>query len=442
MKAVYKFPPGNGICRNLLASYTFLRDPIGVISANMNKFSGTYSAYLLGIGKIIITENPAFIEHVLRGNHTNYQKSALSTKTAARLFGSGLLFSNGELWLRQRRMIQPGFHQNKIHGLYNIIAGASLDFLSTIPVSDSVDVYDLMKKLSFSVLIHSLFDLNLSSQTIAELSQGFTDLQDFLLKEVNEPFRKILYPLNRAEQRILEKSKKMRRIILEIIHKRRQDAEDHNDLLDMLLNSRYEDTGERMTEDQTIDEILVLLFAGHETTANSLSWILYLISANPETGRKLKSVVEKIVVYESPRNEYIQAVISEGMRLFPAAWMTERVAINDDTFHGFSYPKGTVIIPFFYGLHRSKTYWKDETLFEPERFISQDMVKNKKGKFFFPFGAGPRMCIGNNYAMAEMAIILQLFFNSYEVSPTKEIPGMWPLITLRPRNLFLNIQRI
>jgi cytochrome P450 len=234
----------------------------------------------------------------------------------------------------------------------------------------------------------------------------------------------------------------MREILREIIANRKAEIKSHNDLLDMLLNTRYEDTGEVMTEEQLIDEIHVLLFAGHETTANTLSWLLYLLASHPEVLKKLKSAIESVIIRESPKNEYINAVISEAMRLYPAAWMTERVSLKDDTFNGFSFPKGTIIIPFFYGLHRNKIYCSNESAFDPGRFISSDPLKFRKARNFFPFGAGPRMCIGNNFAMAEMAIILHEFLSRFEIFPTGKIPGMWPLITLRPRKLVLNIKRI
>ena len=438
----YHFPPGNNRWKSLFASLTFLKNPISVISRNMKKFSGTYSVFLIGRGRIILTEDPDFIQYVLKDNHTNYQKSELSTKTAARLFGNGLLFSYVQFWLKQRRLIQPGFHQSKIQGLYGIIISTARNIISGIPSGENIDIYSQMHKLSFSVLIHSLFDINLSAQTISDLSQGFTDLQDFLLKDVNEPFRKLLYAFSGADRMVLGKSKKIKDILKEIIGRRKVDGGTHNDLLDMLLNTRYEDTGAVMTEEQIIDEILVLLFAGHETTANTLSWLLYLLATNPEVLKKLMSAIENVNIFESPQNEYINAVISEAMRLYPAAWMTERVSIKDDAFDGFRFPKGTIVIPFFYGLHRNKKYWSHASDFDPERFIFSDPVKSKKVKNFFPFGAGPRMCIGNNFAMAEMAFILHEFLSNFEISPTDEIPEMWPLITLRPRKLVLKLKRI
>ena len=202
----YKFPAGHNRLQSLLASISFLKDPIGTISKNMKLFSGTYSGYLMGSGRFIITENPDFIQYVLRDNHSNYEKSALSTKTAARLFGKGLLFSNGETWLKQRRLIQPAFHQGKIQGLSEIIAATITSFVEQMPEGENVDLYSLMHKLSFTVLVHSLFDIHLSEEMISSLSESFTDLQDFLLKDINQPFRRLIYPFTRTDRDILKKS--------------------------------------------------------------------------------------------------------------------------------------------------------------------------------------------------------------------------------------------
>jgi cytochrome P450 len=437
----YHYPAGRNQWQTLLNSVSFLKNPIRVISQNMRRFGGTYSAALMSKRRFILTEDPEFIEYVLRDNHTNYQKSELSAKTAARLFGNGLLFSNGEFWLKQRRLIQPAFHLQKIQGLQQIIATTVQDVIAAFPSGKKVDAYALMQKLSFTVLIQSLFDIDLSFETATELNRGFTDLQDFLLKEINQPYRKLFYKINHAERNIIRKAKKIKGILKEIINQRRSSPGIYHDLLDMILHATYEN-GEGMDEEQIIDEILVLLFAGHETTANTISWLLYLLATHPSDAGKLRASISKISIFESPKDNYIQAVVSETMRLYPAAWMTDRVAVNDDSFGSFSYPKGTIIIPFIYGLHRNKTYWKDEGRFDPERFMFSDPAQRKKVKNFFPFGAGPRMCIGNNFAMTEMAFILYELVKNFEFSPTGDIPVMWPLITLRPKNLFVGLRRI
>jgi cytochrome P450 len=436
----YHFPAGRNRWQTLFNSVSFLKNPIRVISENMKKFGGTYSAALMGKRKFILTEDPDFIEYVLRDNHTNYQKSELSAKTAARLFGNGLLFSNGDFWLKQRRLIQPAFHQHKIQGLQQIVAKTVQDVIADFPTGKRVDAYALMQKLSFTVLINSLFDINLSFETATELSRGFTELQDFLMKEINQPYRKLFYKVNHAERNIIQKAAKIKNILRGIINERRSSSHIHHDLLDMLIQATYEN-GEKMEEEQIIDEILVLLFAGHETTANTVSWLLFLLATHAEETQKLKATLSKISIFESPKDSYLQAAVFEAMRLYPAAWMTDRVTMNDDSFGSFRFPKGTIIIPFIYGLHRNKRYWKDEERFDPERFVFADPVQRKKMKNFLPFGAGPRMCIGNNFAMTEMAFIVYELLRTFDISPTTDIPELWPLITLRPRNLFVGLSR-
>jgi cytochrome P450 len=437
---LYHFPAGRNQWQTIFNSVSFLKNPIGVISQNMKKFGGTYSAALMGKRKFILTEDADFIAYVLRDNHTNYQKSELSAKTAARLFGNGLLFSNGEFWLKQRRLIQPSFHLQKIQGLQQIVAKTVQQVVADFPTGNRIDAYGLMQKLSFNVLIQSLFDIDLSFETATELSDGFTELQDFLFKEINQPYRKLFYSISQAEKKIIRKTGKIRQILKGIINGRRSATQPYHDLLDMLLQARYEN-GEGMDEEQIVDEILVLLFAGHETTANTISWMLYLLATHPAERQKLKDCLSTVSIFESPRNDYLQAVVSEAMRLYPAAWMTDRVALQDDSFGSFRFPKGTIIIPFIYGLHRSKTYWKEEDRFDPERFIFADPAQRKKIKNFLPFGAGPRMCIGNNFAMTEIAFIVYELIRNFEISPTPDIPTLWPLITLRPKNLYLGLQR-
>ncbi len=436
-KKKYNLPVGYSLVQTTLKSIEFLNNPIKFISKSMDAFSGTYSAALGINSKLIITQNPDFINYVLKENHKNYNKSELATERAVEFFGKGLLFSNGDYWLRQRRLIQPAFHREKLQGLFDIIIKSIDEFLLQFPIGKSIDIYPLVHQLSFNILIQSLFDIKLSSQIMEELGQIFTELQDFLIKDINQPFRRIFYPFTGTENIQLKKAKRLREIFTGIINERKASDKNYDDLLDMLLKSKYEDTGEAMTNEQIVDEVLILIFAGHETTANTLSWLLYLLSTNKDTVQKLTDSFEGSTIHECLNNEYLKATINETMRLYPAAWMTERVAKEDDEFAGFSFPKNTIIIPFFFGLHRDKNVWKEEQKFDPERFISDTkIVKSKK---YFPFGAGPRMCIGNNFAMAEMSFFIFLFLKKFTIQPTGQIPEMRPLITLRPDKVLLTI---
>jgi cytochrome P450 len=404
----------------------------------MSRFSGTYSASFGTSAKIIITQNPDFISYVLRENHKNYSKSQISTQRASMLFGNGLLTSNGAYWLNQRRLIQPAFHREKLQGLYSIIIRAIEDYLPEFPVGENVDIYLAVHRLSFSILIKSLFDINLPAETVQELASIFSEMQDFLAKDAFQPIRKLFYPVTGAERRIIQKAKRLRQILAGIIRERTASNEQYADLLDMLLNSKYEDTGEGMTEEQLIDEVLILIFAGHETTANTLAWMLRLIAENAEVQRKLRASISNSPVPESLNNEYIKATINEGMRLYPAAWITERLSLEDDSFGEFSYPRGTIIAPFFYGLHRDEKLWPNAGQFNPERFIGDTTVT--KSKKFFPFGAGPRMCIGNIFALTEMSFFMHLFFKAFYLRPTGQVPVMKAQITLSPDRVLLNVE--
>ncbi len=439
-KKKYTLPDGYSLFQTTLKSNDFLNNPIKFISKSMDAFGGTYSA-ALGINrKLILTQNPDFINYILKENHKNYNKSALATERAVQFFGKGLLFSNGDYWLRQRRLIQPAFHREKLQGLYDIIIRSIDEFLLQFPIGESINIYPSVHQLSFSILIKSLFDIKLSSQIMEELGLIFTELQDFLIKDINQPLRKLFYPFTGTENIQRKKAKKLREIFIGIVNERKADDNNYSDLLDMLLKSKYEDTGEAMTNEQIADELLILIFAGHDTTANTLSWLLYLLSTNNDTAQKLTDSFDGSTIYECLNNEYLKATINEAMRLYPAAWMTERVAIEDDEFEDFSFPGNTIIIPFFFGLHRDKTLWNEALKFYPERFIGD--TKTAKSKNYFPFGAGPRMCIGNNFAMAEMSFFIFLFLKKFQIKPTGQLPDMRPLITLKPDRVLLDIQHI
>lgn len=406
----------------------------------MTKFSGTYSVATLTGHHLILTQDPAFINYVLKENHTNYPKSEITAERAAKYFGKGFLFSNGEDWLTHRRLVQPGFHREKIAGLYEIIIGTIDRSLVDFPTGENIDVYPLVYQTAFNIVINSLFTIRLAPETISELSRTFSEVQDFYIREVNKPLQRFFYPINHADRVMLRKSAKMRDILKGILIERQSSNENFNDLLDILLKARYEDTGMPIPEERLIDQIMILIFAGHETVANTLSWLLYLLASETKVMERLRASAETMSITDSAKDEYFTAVINEGMRLYPAAWMTDRVALKDDQFGDLSFPKGTVILSFFYGLHRNKEYWTDESTFNPERFLAEN-AKEKKTKNFFPFGAGPRLCIGNNFAMAEMSFFLYAFLKEFRISPTEQVPNMKPLITLRPDKVVLNVHR-
>lgn len=435
----YHLPTGPSLYQSLRGTKNFIKDPIKAVSRSMELFSGTFSSALGITHRVIVTQNPEFIHHVLKDNHRGYNKSPLATDRASKFMGNGILFSNGEYWLKQRRMIQPAFHREKLQGLNDIIISTMNESLAGFPVGNGVDICPFMQTMTFNVLIRSLFNIPIPAETVDEIMELFTHIQEFLIKDATG-ISKLFYLITRADKITLQKSMRIREIIRDIIRQRRAQQEENSDLLHMLLSSTYEDTGEGMSEEQIIDEIMILIFAGHETTANTLSWLLYLLASNEPVLQKLTDSLAGTSIQDVMTNEYLRATIHEGMRLYPAAWMTERVAIEDDKLGEYTFPKGTIIISYLFGLHRDQHFWKNAQAFEPQRFIDDPGAARSKN--FYPFGAGPRMCVGNNYAMAEMSFFLFSFLKQFHLQPTGQVPEMKARITLKPDKVILHVAKL
>lgn len=433
----YSMPAGYTFLQSLVRTYKQVKNPIGTMEESMERFDGTY-AVNLGLTRMIVTQDPGFMDHVLRVNHKNYHKSPIQTDQLGKFLGKGLLTSNGEYWLKQRRLIQPGFHMDKINKLYSIIKKTGDDFLDKFPTGSHIDIYPLMYKLAFEIVINSLFNIKVPEEDQRQLSDFIREVQEFVIKEVRQPHKNWWFRISGEVKQNLKRAQGARRIILNIIQERKKSNLKFNDLLDMLLDARYEDNGEPMHDDQVIDEILILLIAGHETTANALAWALYLLATHEKEMAKLTSATLKLTVTECVANGELNSVIKETMRLYPPAWISDRVSLHDDEYKQFSFPAGSIIILFYYGLHRDKKFWQNPESFQPDRFDKKNGDKEKM-KAFYPFGAGPRLCIGNNFAMAEMAIFLQSIIQRFEFKPVGINPRINPLVTLRPDKIILDV---
>ncbi len=434
----YQFPPGYTFYQTYKRALAVVRNPLKVMNESVARFGESYSVYSGPSSRMILTQDPEFIDYILRKNHKNYNKSRMVTEKLGRFIGNGLLTSNGAYWLRQRRLIQPGFHQQKIQGLYGIMKKTIDDFLETLPAGDRIDIYPHMNRLAFEVVINTLFDIKLPAASIQLLSRFISEVQEFVIKDIRQAYRSWWFVLTGEVSRNMKKAAKARDILRGIIHERKASGRKFNDLLDMLLDARYEDTGEPMSEDQILDEILILFIAGHETTGNALTWTLYLLANHPGELAKLRQTTGNLDIQATVSHTGLEAVINESMRLYPPAWVSDRVSLEDDSFKEFSYPKGTIIALYYYGLHRNEQYWRGAGSFKPDRFLEP----SNETRAFFPFGAGPRMCIGNNFAMAEMAIFLQAFIHKFDLNPTGVVPRVNPLITLRPEGVLLGIKPV
>lgn len=431
-------PPGYSFFPSMVRTYKQAKNPIGTMQESMSRFNGTYTVNL-GMMRIIATQDAGLIEYVLKSNHRNYIKSPIQTEYLGKFLGKGLLTANGDYWLKQRRLIQPGFHTERIHALYGIIKRTIDEFLLTVPSGD-VDLYPLMQQLAFDVVINTLFTVSVPAEQRQKLASFINDVQEYVMREVRNPHKRWWFRLSGELNKNLDKAAGARDVIRSLIRQRQQDKQRHNDLLDMLLEARYEESGQPMTEEQVIDEILIILIAGHETTANALSWSLYLLAQHPDELRIAKEASRSLELHQVVANEVLNNVIRESMRLYPPAWISDRIALENDEYADFFIPKGTVIVIFYYGLHRDDRQWSDALSFKPSRFSTEHNKDLKK--IYFPFGAGPRLCIGNNFAMAEMVIFLQSFIQMFHVEPGNVEPKIKPLVTLRPDKVMLKVTKI
>lgn len=427
--------PGYGFLRSLVRTYKSARKPIETMQESMRRFDGTYFVNL-GMMRVVATQDPGLIEHVLKNNHRNYQKSSIQTDYLGRFLGKGLLTVNGDYWLRQRRLIQPGFHMDKIQALYTIMQNTVNRFLAGFPTG-RVDVYPLMHRLAFDMVIDTLFNVDVPADKRKQLGSFISEVQEFVIKDVRQPYNRWWFRLSGEMNANLRKAEGAREVIRFLIRQRTGQNTQHNDLLDMLLDARYEDTGEPMTESQVVDEILILLIAGHETTANALAWALHLLANNREELIALREATATLTLSEAVMHPALSAVIKESMRLYPPAWISDRVALEDDVYNNYRIRKGTVVVSFYYGLHRDPKHWREPQVFQPARFLGEG-EKNTR-KIFYPFGAGPRLCIGNNFAMAEMSIFLQTFLKHFDIHPGSTQPVVRPLVTLRPDRVELQV---
>lgn len=429
--------------KSLLNSVRFLRNPLEVISENIARYGDTYSFHLGGVQKGIMSARPEIIQHVLQKNHRNYRKSPIHFDKLARFLGNGLLTSDGDYWLRQRRLIQPGFHRKRLEGLAAVMNDEIARFMDRLEektgLNPTIDMSHAMMELAFRVVARALFSADLPEAKLVELSRDITELQAFIIRLIRQPYLEWWFQLSGKTDFHLQMAARSRSVVADIIRQRRQSDAVHDDLLQMLLDARYEDSGEGMTEEQLIDESLILFVAGHETTANALAWTWHLLSQHPDAVQGLRDEHQRVLAGllpafdDLPRLEYTLQVIEEAMRLYPPAWITDRVAVEDDVVDGVHIPAGAMIALSIYGVHHSEKHWEAPESFRPARF-SKENKATQHPYAYLPFGGGPRLCIGNSFALMEMQLIMVQMLRRFEV---EAVPGQTilpqALITLRPK---------
>jgi cytochrome P450 len=322
------------------------QNPLTILDRYHQAFGDTFRFYLGGLKEAIVTIDPAVIQHVLKTNHENYQKSDIQVKRMGHFLGKGLLTTHGEPWKTQRRLIQKGFDRKQLDALSAIMQDSLADSLNTFEASiqhGAVDIYPHMMEITFSMVARSLFGARLKEEDIDLVSDTICTVQEFIVKQTLQPYLNPWFAVSGELRRHNEMRTRADAILMAYIQKRRNEMPGQ-DLLQTLMDARYTD-GEGMSDALILSESMQLLVAGHETSSNSLSWLLYLLSSRPDVLERMRQEFDSILGDaplshgDVPKFEYSTQVVQESLRLYPPFWMIDRVAMGRRPRRRHSYPR-------------------------------------------------------------------------------------------------------
>jgi len=387
--------------------------------------------------------HPDAVKRVLQDAHAQYGKVPWYNEKLKAVIGEGLFTSEGSLWLRQRRLAQPAFHRQRLALLGTVITdevGRMLRRWQTyVDFAQPLEVRAEMMRLTMAVVARALLGSEVR-QEADEIGRAIDVSIDYTFRRMQSYFDlpgRLPLPSTRRFQGALAV---LDRIVYRIIQERRASGEARDDLLDMLMSARDEETGEGMSDRQVHDEAMTIFLAGHETTAVALTWTWYLLSRTPQVLERLRAELDRVLagrtptVEDLPRLAYTEMVIQEALRLYPPAWLLSRRAMEDDEIAGFHIPAHTTVYLCPFITHRHPDFWENPEGVDPDRF-SPERSAGRPRYAYFPFGGGPRQCIGNGFAMMEAQLALAMMAQRYrlELAPGQSVL-LDPKITLRPRD--------
>jgi cytochrome P450 len=407
------------------------RDPFRFL-LNLLAREGDVARYRAGSESAFLVNHPDLIKHVLADNSQNYSNDTQISKMFKTEVADGLLTSEGALWRRRRRMIQPGFNHERLIGLaaeMTDATGRMLKRWEALGENDRViDVAAEMSSLTMSIIARTLFGFDVSSHA------------DRLGRQIGEGLKALLSPHSPEVQ---TPRRELEALVRQRIEERQGEAgrgpDGADDLLDLLLEARDEEMGRPLSIEELRDEMITLILAGYGTTANALAWTWYLLARNPESARRHRTELAEVLgdrtaeVKDLARLPYNRMVFEESLRLYPPAWILGRRALHDDNLAGHHIPAGSVVAISPYTMHRHPSFWDEPERFEPERFTLERSA-NRKPFAWLPFGGGPRLCIGHNFAMMEAQLIMATVAQRYrlQLTPGQDVVPE-RLFVLRPR---------
>lgn len=416
----------------------FNRDQLGFIERAQREYGDIVWMRFLYVPAIFLY-HPDDVEYVLVTNPKNFIKSmSLRSNFFRRLVGNGLLTSQGEEWKRARRLSQPAFHRERVASYGDTMVAYTNRLASKWQEGETRDIHTDMMRLTLEIVVQCLFSADVSHDV---------DEVGATLKELVKPFASqatLKWILNNrlptpAHLRFHALARKIDNVVYRIISERRASGKDEGDLLSMLLAARDED-GSQMNDRQLRDEVMTLFLAGHETTALTLAWSWYLLGTHPEAERKFHAELDEVLgdraptAADLPRLKYTEQIVKESMRLYPPAYGLGREAIDDCEIGGYRVPAGTQVFMFQWATQRDPRFYDEPLSFRPERW-TEDFIEQLPKYAHFPFGGGPRACIGVSFAMMEIILCLATIGQKFRLEIDRDHPvSIFPAMSLRPKD--------
>lgn len=396
-------------------------------------FRGLWTSFML--------IDPQDIEHVLQTNSRNYRKGK-NYKELAASTGNGLFVSEGDVWRRQRRLAQPAFHHQRIASFAKIMTDSCEAMLERwrpfAECNEPIEVDAEMLRLTLGIVGKALFSRDLSNEADT-MNQSFGIIRTHMTERIMSIVKFPAYFPTAKNRRFRRAVANADQIVYDLIAERRSGKSDTGDLLSLLMDARDEETGDILSDRELRDQALTIIGAGYETTTQALAWTWYLLAKHPEVENKLHAEISHVLdgrvpTFEDlPNLKYTLMVFQEAMRLYPPIWMMTRAAISDDNIDGYRIPANSEILLLPYITHRHPKYWEKPEEFFPEHFLTEKVAERPRFAYF-PFGGGPRQCVGNNFALMEAQMIIATVAQKYRLHLADEQTiEPEPSVTLRPR---------
>ncbi len=462
-KIIYPGPRGLEWVRTLIA---LRKDVLAALVESTQRY-GDFICFSLGKQYVYLLNHPEMVQWILQRNHRNYCKDTFQYNLLRSVTGNGLLASDGEFWLRERRLIQPAFHRKRIGAFGELMVPVIQSMLDRweryakngLPINVDKE----MMRLALEIIGKVMFSKDFSDQ-VETLIQATLSALDIIVHRARNPFSFPIWVPTEQNRRFQRSLRVLDEVVYGLIRQRQHErrmkegrfqkpVEDEEEgtfsLLDMLLDAYDKPTETVMSERHIRDELITLLIAGHETVASAMTWTLYLLAKNPPIADYFRKQIIEGFGQDPPDPQriesipYVRMVFQEGLRLYPPAWILTRKALREDEVSGFRIAANSLVVISPYTLHRNPVFWRKPEQFDPNRFSEEELTHRHRFAYI-PFGGGPRVCIGDSLAMLEGQLVLIAIFQRYRLNLVDENEVVVePLVTLRPRGgVWMRVQNL